>query len=111
MHEKSDRKNVDKPQLSELFKFGHALVALVRVMEQGAKKYAKDNWLKGGRPDKDYLDSLTRHLKAFVGGEVYDPETGCMHMAQVAWNALALIRTNYLPEYCEVQHPNKLDDE
>ena len=62
---------------------------LVRVYTKGAAKYADRNWEKGmawGR----VVGSLFRHTFAFIKGETHDPETGCHHMAMVAWNALAL---------------------
>lgn len=98
----AERKNDGKPQLSEIFKFAHGLTALVRVMEEGAKKYERDNWLKGGKEDREYFDCATRHLNKMVNGEKWDPDLGVLHAAQVAWNMLAYIRLNCTPEDTEV---------
>jgi hypothetical protein len=36
-----------------------------------------------------YMDAALRHLLALGQGERIDPDTGCMHKAQAAWNLLA----------------------
>lgn len=89
------RHNTGKPRVDEVLKFGKALDDLTAVMTQGAVKYELDNWLKGGKPDNEYHGSALRHLRAHVNGELYDPETGCLHLAHVAWNVLAELRLNY----------------
>jgi len=89
------RDNSDKPRLSEVFKFGAGLKALARVMSQGALKYDEDNWLKGGKPDNEYLDAASRHLECYINGEFYDQDVGTAHLAHVAWNALACLRLNH----------------
>ena len=99
----AERQNVGKPQLSEILKFDHALDALARVMEEGAKKYSQDNWLKGGKEDQEYFDCAARHLKKMVNGEKFDPDMGVLHAAEVAWNMLAYIRLNCSPYDAEVQ--------
>lgn len=92
MSEQALRFNEGKPELSYLLSFGVGLEDLAAVMSQGAIKYERDNWLKGGKPVEEYLDSAMRHLVAFRTGAVYDPETGCKHLAHVAWNMLAALR-------------------
>lgn len=62
---------------------------LARVYTKGAEKYADRNWEKGMHWSR-VLGSLLRHTFKFMAGETHDPETGCHHMAMVAWNALAL---------------------
>lgn len=79
--------------------------ALAEVMTKGAEKYAKRNWEKGMAWSIP-VGCLKRHLIAFLDGERYD-ETGCHHLAHVAWNALALmsydvrgfVEDNDLPQY------------
>lgn len=66
-----------------------ALEALALVYTKGAIKYAPRNWEKGMSWSRCF-GSLMRHSWAFWKGEEIDPETGCHHMAMVAWNALAL---------------------
>tara|TARA_R110000787_G_scaffold72080_1_gene160550 strand:- start:488 stop:943 length:456 start_codon:yes stop_codon:yes gene_type:complete len=92
---KALRYNDDKPELSELLQFGNGLEALAKVMSQGGVKYEHRNWLRGGKPDQEYMDSAMRHLLSIAGGEHYDSDTGCTHAAHVAWNMLAMLRLNY----------------
>jgi len=92
---KALRYNEDKPELSEILQFDNGLEALAKVMSQGGVKYAHRNWLKGGKPDQEYMDSAMRHLLSIAGGEHYDADTGCTHAAHVAWNMLAMLRLNY----------------
>ena len=65
-------------------------LALSEVLSAGAKKYPDHNWALGMKWSR-ILGSLRRHITAFLCGEIYDPETGCHHMAHIAWNALALM--------------------
>jgi len=66
-----------------------ALEALSNVFAYGAKKYAPRNWERGMKWTIMF-NSLLRHSWAWLRGEEYDPESGCLHMAHVAWNALGL---------------------
>lgn len=94
MTEKASRYNEGKPQLSYLLDFDRALDALVKVCEQGAIKYEELNWKKGGKPDREYIDSCLRHVKAYQNGEVYDKDMGTIHIANAAWNLLAMLELN-----------------
>ena len=93
MTDNADRDNAGKPELSYLLSLPRALLALTRVFEQGAIKYERDNWLKGGKPDEEYLDSALRHIFANET-ETYDADTGCLHIAHAVWNLCALIELN-----------------
>ena len=93
MTDTADRDNAGKPELSYLLSLPKALRALTRVFEQGAIKYERDNWLKGGKPDEEYLDSALRHILASEF-ETYDEDTGCLHIAHAIWNLCALIELN-----------------
>jgi hypothetical protein len=105
---KALRNNKGKPCIGEVLCFSHALFALARVLEQGGKEYSYRNWLKGGKPDSEYIDSASRHLVAFQSGKEYDEKTGCLHLAHAVWNLLALIRLNRTEAATEVQ-PNRID--
>jgi hypothetical protein len=94
MSEVALRDNAGKPELSYILDLRHALEALAAVFSQGAIKYERGNWKKGGKPDEEYLDSALRHIfKART--EDYDEETGCLHAAHAVWNLMALIELNY----------------
>lgn len=64
--------------------------ALGMVLTRGAIKYAVRNWERGMRWS-EVVGPMFRHIFKFLCGERYDPETGCHHMAMVAWNALVLM--------------------
>ena len=64
-----------------------ALMRLARRFEDGAAKYNRDNW-KQGIPLSRYVDSLYRHLWAFMEGD--DSED---HLGAVIWNAVCLSET------------------
>lgn len=85
MEEKSLRYNTGKPQWT-LVDF-ESLEPLVRVMEFGANKYARENWKKGLVLDQ-ILESLARHLFALMKKEVVDPESMCEHIGHIMANAM-----------------------
>jgi len=82
------RYNAGKPRMS-LLPFD-ALREVAKVLTFGAQKYAPHNWRKGLTWSETY-DSLIRHLTARLSGELRDPETGELHTAQIACNALFLV--------------------
>lgn len=68
----------------------YAMEQLAKVFSFGATKYNDNNWLKG-LPWMQTIASLKRHLAAFEQGFDYDNESQLLHMAHVAWNALAIV--------------------
>lgn len=64
---------------------------IVRVYTEGAKKYVENSWQDIPDGFNRYLGATMRHLVAYTKGERFDSDTGCMHLAQVAWNAIALL--------------------
>ena len=64
---------------------------IVKVYTAGSKKYGDDNWqyLKDGY--RRYKAAMFRHLLEYEKGNKIDEETGCQHLAQVAWNAIAML--------------------
>lgn len=64
---------------------------IVEVYTKGAKKYADNSWQDIPDGFNRYLGALMRHLVAYTKGERFDSDTGCMHLAQVAWNAIAML--------------------
>lgn len=62
---------------------------VVKVLEFGAKKYARDNWKQGeGFKYSRSFNALMRHMLAFMGGEDNDPETGISHLAHAMCNLM-----------------------
>jgi len=64
--------------------------ALGDVMMRGVEKYPDRNWEKGMFHGKLFASAM-RHLISYHGGEVYDKQTGCHHLAMAAWNCMALM--------------------
>lgn len=69
--------------------FPRACLAVANVSTVGARKYSWKGW--EGVPDgiNRYGDALARHLLAEGIEGSTDAETGLLHAAQVAWNAMA----------------------
>lgn len=73
-----------------------AMEQYAKVMTRGAVKYPERNWEKG-MSWSNVIASLKRHLAEIEKGNDYDEETGLLHSAHVAWNAMAL--TEYYKTY------------
>lgn len=78
-----------KPRMAlVLGDFARALLEVGKVGTYGAQKYADSNWLQVENARERYSDAMLRHLLA-EELEDYDEESGLLHAAHVAWNALA----------------------
>lgn len=67
------------------------LEGMVRVLEFGAKKYSRDNWMtSGGFSYRRVLTACLRHLFAYMRGEDNDPESGLSHISHAQCNLLFL---------------------
>lgn len=114
--EQGKRYNTGKQRYDLLEPF--AIEQLVEVFTRGAVKYEPHNWLKG-MPWSSVIASMKRHIAAFEKGEDYDfdpncPEciagtcvshTGLLHMAQAAWNAMAIVSYyKHRPEFDDRLH-------
>lgn len=84
------RFNTGKPKMSFLLDFPNAMKSFVRVLEFGAKKYARNNWKKG-RDLSDTRDSQLRHAFAFHNGQDIDDESECEHLAHEMVNIAFMI--------------------
>lgn len=71
--------------------FPRAISAVAEVSAFGAEKYAWKGWESVPNGFIRYSDAMSRHIVKEAFGEIDDGEngTGCLHAAQVAWNALA----------------------
>lgn len=65
-----------------------ALLEVGKVGQYGAGKYTEDGWVKVPDGINRYTDAMMRHMLAEGMGSV-DEDSGLLHAAQVAWNALA----------------------
>lgn len=64
---------------------------VVRVYHEGAKKYEENTWQNLDDGYRRYKAALFRHLLLHEKGELRDPENGCLHIAQMCWNAIAMV--------------------
>lgn len=71
--------------------FPRALERVVQVGTFGANKYSDDGWLTVPNGLSRYTDAMLRHHFAEAGGEELDGESGMLHAAHRAWNALAVL--------------------
>ena len=107
MTDQAMRFNKDKPQLSFMLDFPHAMAGVVRVLEFGAEKYERNNWQKG-LPYLEVIDSMLRHLQEFRNSVELDPESELPHIDHVLCNALFLSEfTRTRPEFDNRNGPPK----
>lgn len=69
--------------------FSRALCAVGDVGTYGAAKYTEHGWVDVPNGIDRYTDAMYRHLFADAAGEACDKDTGILHAAHAAWNALA----------------------
>lgn len=84
------RFNEGKPALSYMLELDKASRGVSRVLEYGAKKYARNNYKNGGPMSaKEFLlDSMLRHAMAYMNGEDLDEESGLPHVYHMACSAM-----------------------
>lgn len=94
----------NKPE-PELIQRGmaRALNAIAEVGTFGAHKYSRDGWMSVPEAQRRYTNAMYRHLSAEHRGELVDRDSGALHAAQVAWNALARLEL-ILRELEETDH-------
>lgn len=71
--------------------FGLALIQVANCTTHGAVKYGPSNWLDVEDAEMRYLDAFGRHFMDHVCGIPHDGDSGLPHLAQAAWNLLALL--------------------
>lgn len=67
-----------------------AIWAVAEVATYGAEKYSDGGWLLVKNALQRYADAKDRH-RIQSANALRDPETGLLHAAHEAWNALALL--------------------
>lgn len=77
-----------KPEMEYLSQFSLALGEVARVFSFGAKKYERESWTKVEDGQRRYQSALLRHA---LKTEELDEESGLLHKAHAAWNALAVL--------------------
>lgn len=87
-HEPGAKLDDGKPMAGLLLDFGLALLEVSKVSTYGAKKYSRGGWQHVEDGENRYTDAMLRHLIA-ERYEEQDEESGLLHAAQAAWNALA----------------------
>ena len=89
-HAAGAKLDAGKPRVSLVLDgFPRALEEVAKVGTYGAEKYSDNGWMTVPDGISRYKDAMGRHRIAGAKGEVIDPETGLLHSAQEAWNALA----------------------
>lgn len=66
---------------------GKAIELVGYALRHGAKEYAPDNWRKCKDPQR-YIAALLRHVMQHQDGESTDSDSGLLHLALAATNAL-----------------------
>jgi len=69
--------------------FPRALKAVSMVSDFGSRKYTWGGWKTVPEGENRYGDAMARHILAEAMGEDFDPDSGMLHAAHTAWNALA----------------------
>ena len=64
---------------------------IVKVYTAGADKYGPDKWQNLPDGYNRYKGAMLRHLMEYEKGNDVDKETQCLHLAQMAWNAIAML--------------------
>ena len=72
-----------------LLSFARALAAVSEVGTYGANKYTDNGWVSVPNGQARYTDAMLRHILSEASGELTDKDTGLLHAAHAAWNALA----------------------
>lgn len=64
---------------------------IVKVYTAGSIKYGDNNWQNLENGYQRYKAAMLRHLLEYEKGNTIDKDTDCHHLAQVAWNAIAML--------------------
>ena len=87
-HEDGAKLDSGKPLAGLLGLFSRALLEVTKVSTHGAQKYSRGGWQNVPNGIERYEDAKWRHLlKGCI--EENDPDSGLLHAAHEAWNALA----------------------
>jgi len=89
-HAPGAKMDAHKIKAGVLLDFSRALTEVARVGTYGADKYSRGSWPYVSNGMTRYTDAMMRHLLAeHSNDEPFDPESGLLHAAHMAWNSLA----------------------
>ena len=89
-HEAGAKLDAGKPLAAlVLGDFARALLAVSEVGTFGARKYTASGWIEVPDGIQRYDNALMRHWLKGHAGETHDQDSGLLHAAHLAWNALA----------------------
>jgi len=81
--------DAEKPRM-DLLPF-EALEEVAKVLTLGARKYSDNGWQNVENADARYRAAMLRHFCADQKGEKFDAESGLLHAAHMATNALFIL--------------------
>ena len=76
--------------------------AMAHVLTHGAKEYGANNWQKVEGAKARYTGALQRHLNQWRKGYMYDLDSDCNNLAQIAVNAMFLYWFEHQPQLAEI---------
>jgi hypothetical protein len=88
--------------------FPRALIAVSEVSEHGARKYTWKGWEDVPDGIARYGDAMARHITK-EGIEQHDIDSGLLHAAHAAWNALARLELILRDKDKPVEEPDEND--
>ena len=82
--------------------------AMAHVLTHGAKEYGADNWQKVEDAKMRYTGALQRHLNQYRKGYMYDLDSDCNNLAQIAVNAMFLYWFEHQSQLTEIPSADKI---
>ena len=82
--------------------------AMAYVLTHGAKEYGANNWQKVAGAKARYTGALQRHLNQYRKGYMYDLDSDCNNLAQIAVNAMFLYWFEHQPQLTEIPSADKI---
>ena len=88
MKDQGNKHDAGKPRFDLVDPYFHEDIAI--VLTNGATEYGDYNWMHVEPFRTRYIAALERHLNALKKGEDIDPDSGHLHVAHIACNAMFL---------------------
>lgn len=106
-----DKYDTNKPDMGlVLSSFSRALIEVSKVGTFGAKKYTKDGWIAVPNGVARYTSAELRHHFYEETEGPFDRESGLLHKAHKAWNALAALDLYLRDQECKSASQAHKDD-